>query len=179
MRIGLTLIAIYAFFALAACRGAGFSPPPTQTALTLPPLLSAPVDDIESTQLPPAADNNFRDFRDFRQTPASPGPHDEKMRALAALAPDIAHEDMLGRWTMSTGDRRCDLFLALTAWSGGYRAASRGCAGQAALVSSWNVTGKQVVLKDRDGTRLAGFYQSGEQRFDGATALGQTASLER
>ena len=173
MRNGLTLIAICAFFALAACRGAGFAPPPNQTPLTLPPLLSAPVDDIDRTQLPPAADN------DFRQTPASPGAHDEKMRALAALAPDITHEDMLGRWTMSTGDRRCDLFLALTAWSGGYRAASRGCAGQAALVSSWDVTGKQVVLKDRDGTRLAGFYQSGEQRFDGATALGQTASLER
>jgi hypothetical protein len=46
------------------------------------------------------------------------------------------------------------VFLSLTKWTGGYRAASRGCVGDAAAIAAWDVQGKQVILADSSGNQV-------------------------
>ncbi|WP_136657521.1 protease inhibitor Inh/omp19 family protein [Nitratireductor sp. XY-223] len=107
------------------------------------------------------------------------GQSEHELPVPAADAPQVTRESILGRWTISTGGGSCDIFLALTKWTGGYRAASRGCSGQAALIWAWDVEGNQVILNNSSGNRFASLYPSGEQRFDGATAMGQPVRLYR
>jgi hypothetical protein len=71
------------------------------------------------------------------------------------------------------------MFMALTKWTGGYRAASRGCPGEAANVAAWDVASRQVVLSDSSGNVVARLYASGNERFDGQTTGGQRISLSR
>lgn len=98
---------------------------------------------------------------------------------MADSAPEVTLDSMVGRWTISTGGNSCDVFLALTKWTGGYRAASRGCTNQAALISAWDVQGKQVLLSDSDGNQFATLYKTGVTQFSGSTSVGQAVSLSR
>ena len=49
----------------------------------------------------------------------------------------LTREAMVGAWRVSTEGANCQMFMALTRWSTGFRAASRGCPGDAANVSSF------------------------------------------
>jgi hypothetical protein len=71
------------------------------------------------------------------------------------------------------------VFLSLTKWTGGYRAASRGCVGNAAAIAAWDVQGKQVILADSSGNQIGRLYQSANERYDGSTSTGQPISLSR
>ena len=63
---------------------------------------------------------------------------------------------MVGAWTVSTGGSNCQIFLALTKWSGGYRAASRGCSAAAISdVQAWDGKNNQVVLVNSAGSQAA------------------------
>lgn len=138
------------------------------------PLTPAPAGTVSASQLPPPSPAAFP------QAPTAPAPTaaaDETQ--LAAAAPAVTREALIGRWSVSTGGTNCDVFLALTKWTGGYRAASRGCAGAAASVSAWDVQGKQVILTDNSGNQVARLYQSAPERYDGSTAAGQQISLSR
>ena len=96
-----------------------------------------------------------------------------------ASAKPVTREALVGAWTVSTAGSSCQMFMALTQWTGGYRAASRGCPGDAASVAAWDVQGQQVVLSDSSGNRVATLFSSGGNRFDGQTKSGRAISLSR
>lgn len=140
------------------------------------PLTPAPVGGVETTQLPPPSTPEPGQFPDAPAAPAQTAPASAE---LAANAQPVTREALIGRWSANAGGGRCDIFLSLTKWTGGYRAASRGCAGPAAAISAWNVQGNQVILSDSNGNRVASLYQSGNERYDGSTSAGAPISLSR
>jgi len=170
MRNLYTLIALSALMALVGCQRFAAAPPLYRQP---PPLSPAPVGGVQTGQLPPPSPGAFP------EAPQTAGPTPEEMQTVAANALDVTRESLVGRWTISTGGTSCDLFLALTQWTGGYRAASRGCTDQAALISAWDVRGREVLLSDSAGNTFASLYKTGETRFDGTTAAGQAVSLNR
>ena len=109
-------------------------------------------------------------------TPTTPG---AGTQVAAASGPAVSEDALVGAWKVTTAGSSCQMFMAKTKWSGGFRAASRGCPGDAAAVSAWSVSGSQVVLKDSNGNQVATLFSSGGTRFDGTTKGGQPISLSR
>ncbi len=170
MRNVCTVIALSALVALAGCQRFG----PGRPLFGQPaPISPAPVGGVQSGDLAAPGEGQFPD------APRTEGPTPEELQTVAANAPEVTRDSMVGRWTISTGGSSCDVFLALTKWTGGYRAASRGCADQASLISAWDVQGKQVLLSDSSGNQFARLYKTGDKRFDGTTGSGQPVSLTR
>ncbi len=99
--------------------------------------------------------------------------------AAAAGALDVKKEAMVGNWRVANGPSSCDMFLTLTNLGAGSRGGTRGCAGELTAMGSWEVAGKQVILKDRDGNPIARLYKTADSRFDGSTNSGQPVSLSR
>ncbi len=191
-----SIVAIVATATLvAACTSPRFGSLNTQPA----PLSPAPSGTVTSGQLPPpsgpqTAQGNF---------PTAPGgtqpglvapvdPNDPNAigttdgtgvgvdggTQVASTTP-VSRDTMVGAWRVSTQGASCQMFMALTQSAAGLRAASRGCPGEVAAISSWDVSGNQVVLNDSSGNRVASLFQSGEGRFDGQTTSGQALSLAR
>jgi hypothetical protein len=92
---------------------------------------------------------------------------------------DVTKESMVGSWKVSNGGSRCDMFLTLTNLGGGSRGGTRGCVGELTAMGSWEVTGKQILIKDRNGSQIGSLYKTADARFDGSTASGQPISLSR
>lgn len=90
----------------------------------------------------------------------------------------VTREQMVGAWRVSTAGSSCQIFMALTKWSGGFRAASRGCPGAAANITAWNVANNQVQLKDSGGNTIATLLPNGPSRYSGS-AGGSTIILSR
>jgi hypothetical protein len=86
---------------------------------------------------------------------------------------------MVGAWKVTTGGSSCQMFMALTKWTGGFRAASRGCPGDAANVAAWDVKGQEVVLSDSGGNKVATLFSSGNGSFNGQTTSGAAITLSR
>jgi hypothetical protein len=86
---------------------------------------------------------------------------------------------MVGNWRVSNAGASCDMFLTLTNLGGGSRGGTRGCAGPLTAMGSWEVAGRQVVLKDRSGNVLGRLYKTADARYDGTTNTGQPISLSR
>ncbi|WP_323131427.1 protease inhibitor Inh/omp19 family protein, partial [Sinorhizobium medicae] len=99
--------------------------------------------------------------------------------AAATNALDVTKESMVGNWRVSSAGSSCDMFLTLTNLGSGSRGGTRGCAGELTTMGSWEVAGKQVVLKDRSGNPIARLYKTADARFDGSTNGGQPVSLSR
>ncbi|MEE9315202.1 MAG: protease inhibitor Inh/omp19 family protein [Rhizobiaceae bacterium] len=114
-------------------------------------------------------------------TVEAPKPKPVKVaKVSAANAKPVTRQALVGAWTVSSGSSNCQLFLALTKWSGGYRAAPRGCAATAiSNVAAWDVKGKEVILVGAGGEKLATLYRSAGERFDGSTSSGGSISLSR
>ncbi|PPJ48515.1 hypothetical protein C0075_05955 [Rhizobium sp. KAs_5_22] len=145
-------------------------------ASSLPPLEAQPVPSVQSGQLPPpgaaTSPNGF---------PAAPTPATQTAAtdAAPATALDVTKESMVGNWRVSNAGASCDMFLTLTNLGSGSRGGTRGCAGPLTAMGSWEVAGKQVVLKDRSGNVLGRLYKSADARYDGTTNTGQPISLSR
>lgn len=93
---------------------------------------------------------------------------------------EIGRSDMAGGWKLSSGGDSCMAFMALTAWSGGYRANTRGCTSPVlSSIAAWNLSGKQVELKDSNGAVVAQLYATSAQQFNGQTSTGAPVSLFR
>ena len=93
---------------------------------------------------------------------------------------EIGRSDMLGGWKLSSGGDNCQAFMTLTSWSGGYRANTRGCSSELLSgISAWDLSGKQIVLKDGSGQVVAQLYATAKEQFDGQTSSGSRASLYR
>ena len=67
----------------------------------------------------------------------------------------------------------------LTNLGSGSRGGTRGCVGALTTMRSWEVSGKQVVLKDLSGSQIATLYKSGDTRYDGSLSSGGSISLSR
>lgn len=156
---------------LAGCQRTSYSG--FSSSQTLPPLEAQPVPSVESGQLPaPTATSPS----DFPQAPAStPGAID----AVPATAQDVTKEQMVGSWRVASAGASCDMFLTLTNLGSGSRGGTRGCVGPLATMGSWEVAGKQVVLKDRSGNVIGRLYRTANTQFDGTTNTGQPLSLSR
>ena len=148
--------------------------PNRQAPITLEPAPLTPVEQSELKPIQPGADQ--------QGVPALPG--EEGTVDVAAAPPPnaqpVTRQAMVGAWTVSTGGSSCQIFLALTKWSGGYRAASRGCSAPSISdVQAWDVREKQVVLVNSAGSTAATLYRSSEQRYDGSTNGGGAISFTR
>lgn len=134
------------------------------------PLTAQPVPSVQGGQLPPVNSSQFPAAP--TTTPisgAQPG-------AVAANALDVTKESMVGSWRVNGG---CDMFLTLTNLGSGSRGGTRGCVGELTAMGSWEVSGKQVLLKDRSGNQIGSVYKTADNRFDGQTSTGQPISLSR
>ncbi|MBB3952667.1 protease inhibitor Inh/omp19 family protein [Aureimonas jatrophae] len=163
---------------LAGCTSAGSN----LSGGGIAPLTPAPAGQVYSNRLPPPPPPPAAPVA---QTPApatetaaaTPAATDAPVQTASA-AP-VTREGLVGAWRVSSGGGNCQIFMALTQWTGGYRAASRGCPGQVADVSAWDVSGSQVVLKDSGGSTVATLSNTGGTRYEGTTAGGQQVSLYR
>ena len=163
--------------ALAGCqRTASMDSVNTQPNLT--PLQAQPVGAVSSSQLPDPTTSTTSQFPDkpTTDTAMATGTGDT---AAAATALDVKKESMVGNWRVANGPSSCDMFLTLTNLGSGSRGGTRGCAGELTAMGSWEVSGKQVVLKDRNGNTIGSLYKTADARFDGSTASGQPISLSR
>jgi hypothetical protein len=145
------------------------------------PLQAQPVPSVSGGQLPPPSG-------DTSQFPAAPVNQSASLggqqlppgdAAPPAASLDVTKEAMVGNWRVSNGGSSCDMFLTLTNLGSGSRGGTRGCAGELTQMGSWEVAGKQVVLKDRNGNALARLYKTADTRYDGQTNGGQPVSLSR
>jgi hypothetical protein len=155
------------------------SEPARMTEMRPEPLRPAPTGQVASSQLPPPP----APPPPVVVAPVTPPPTSETAAVSApvqtASAAPVSRDGLVGAWKVSSGGGNCQIFMALTKWTGGYRAASRGCPGQVADVSAWDVSGSQVVLKDSSGSTVANLSSSGGTRYDGTTSGGQAISLYR
>lgn len=147
----------------------------TPTSLT-----PAPTPRVQETQLQPV-----KPATPAVETPSVETPQVEEPVKIAKIDPPknttpVTRQALIGAWTVSTGGSNCQIFLALTKWSGGYRAASRGCSAAAISdVQAWDVKGSQVVLVNSSGGTAATLFKSSESRFDGSTTGGGAISFSR
>lgn len=151
----------------------------------IPPLAPAPTAPVYSNQLPPPPPPPAApvttppvDATAAAAPGTEPGAAPAAPVQTASAAP-VTREGLVGAWRVTSGGGNCQIFMALTQWTGGYRAASRGCPGQIADVSAWDVSGSQVVLRDSGGSTVATLNNSGGTRYEGTTTGGQSVSLYR
>ena len=161
--------------ALAGCQRTSYSSMNAANS-SRPPLQAQPVPSVQAGQLPPPGAAGSSQF------PAAPATTTAALDPTAgapASALDVTKESMVGNWRVQSAGSSCDMFLTLTNLGSGSRGGTRGCAGELTTMGSWEVSGKQVVLKDRNGNVIGSVYKTADARFDGSTASGQPVSLSR
>ena len=140
------------------------------------PLAAQPVSPVQAGALPDPSTNTA-------QFPAAPTVDTQIASAAndaaAASALDVTKEAMVGNWKVSGAAGACDMFLTLTNLGSGSRGGTRGCVGELKSMSSWEVAGKQVLVKDRDGNVLGKLYKTADSLLTGTTISGQPLSLSR
>jgi len=81
--------------------------------------------------------------------------------------------DLIGGWTVTAGSDTCQLFMTLTAWTGGYRASTRDCSSSVLQsISAWSLNGSAVTLASADGTAIATLGGVSATRFEGQVIAG-------
>ena len=89
----------------------------------------------------------------------------------------ISREQMVGAWKVGISGSTCQMFLALTKWSGGFRAASRGCLVQRRM-SQLECFWQSITAKRPNGGTVAVLLASGPTRYAGS-ASGTPITLSR
>jgi hypothetical protein len=85
----------------------------------------------------------------------------------------VRSTDLIGGWTVTVGSDTCQLFMTLTAWTGGYRASTRDCSSTVLQsISAWSLNGSTVTLASADGTALATLGGVSATRFEGQVIAG-------
>ena len=163
------LVPLALAFTLAGCGSFGAVGLPWQRAQAPAPVSPAAQPPVESSNLPPPAGG--------QPGAIAPGGTDENtplaQPQVAGNPPanatgGIGRTDLLGGWTIASGGDSCQLFMTLTSWTGGYRAATRGCTGDPRKsISAWNLQGSQVSLAGQGGAPVAHLASSGNNRFAG------------
>ncbi|WP_061977595.1 MULTISPECIES: protease inhibitor Inh/omp19 family protein [unclassified Aureimonas] len=176
--------ALAALLTVAGCNSVapGMGGPSMAGNSGIAPLRAAPTGQVYANQLPPPPPPPVAPASQTPppgQTPPGAAPTQATPPTQTASAAPVTREGLVGAWRVSSGGGNCQIFMALTQWTGGYRAASRGCPGQVADVSAWDVSGNQVVLKDSGGSTVATLSNAGGTRYEGTTSGGQSVSLYR
>lgn len=155
MRI-IATASVISVLALAAC--SSYSPPPPSSRIA--PLAPQPVNPVASQALPaPVAMPQPTTDLTLAQPVADP-----------ATAAEVRKADLIGGWTLASAGETCQLSMNLTAWSGGYRASTRGCVSdELKAVGAWDVAGKEILLKDASGAVVARLYAAAPNRYSGQT----------
>ena len=178
----MTTSALAALVGLAACsqsvQRASYPPSntlrpvETQAALTpTAPAAPATTPDVASSDLP---DEGTTETAAVETAPAPVASVANKP------AKPVSREAMIGRWSVNADGKNCEIFLALTKWSGGYRAATRGCGGSdIGSVQAWDVKGNRIVLVDASGGQAASLTKTGDTRYAGATGGGGSITFTR
>ncbi|MHC2300063.1 hypothetical protein ACVJBD_004269 [Rhizobium mongolense] len=135
------------------------------------PLTAQPVPSVQGGQLPPPAGAS-----QFPAAPTAAPAVPGQPGAMASNALDVSKESMVGSWRVNG---RCDMFLTLTNLGSGSRGGTRGCVGELTAMGSWEVSGKQVLLKDRSGNQIGSVYKTADNSFSGQTSTGQPITLSR
>jgi hypothetical protein len=162
--------------ALAGCQRTSYSPYsdlPAQPA----PLQGQPVTSVQAGQLPPPGASGSPN--QFPAAPASAQPTPGMEAGAPATAMDLTKEQMVGNWRVANSGASCDMFLTLTNLGSGSRGGTRGCSGILSTMGSWEVAGKQMLIKDRNGNPIGRVYKTADARYDGTTNDGQALSLSR
>ena len=170
--------------ALAACTtnstrfGTAATPlqPQPTTAVTAQPLAPPPGTVLGPDGEAIAAD----DAQQLASLEPTPEEVAQAARQAETEAVDIQPSDLAGGWRVSSGGSSCQLITSQTAWTGGFRASTRGCANPTlASIGAWNVNGRQVVLLDGEGTQIATLFGASKTQFNGQTTTGQAISFGR
>ena len=170
-----------ACLALTACQSSRIGALNTQPVIA--PLPPQPAGNVQQGTLPPVGSDQFPEAPQV-ETPELPetaavDPATGEPPAAPTGGAPVTREALVGAWKVSTAGSSCQMFMALTQWTGGFRAASRGCPGDAARIAAWDVSGAQVVLKDSTGDTVARLFASGNNRYSGSTSSGQAITLSR
>lgn len=139
------------------------------------PLTPAPAGTVEAEELKPAEDATV----DPGAFPDAPTDETAPVEIASANAPEITKNTVVGSWKTASSGVNCQMFLTLTKYGENSRGGTRGCAGELQVMRGWNVAGKQLVLYDESGSRIAILYSTGAERFDGQTTGGSAVSLSR
>ncbi|MEX6506909.1 AprI/Inh family metalloprotease inhibitor [Jiella sp. M17.18] len=102
-----------------------------------------------------------------------------QVASLGGSSQPLSRTAVSGFYKLSAQGGSCQIGLAYTKWAGGYRAASRGCPGQIADVTAWDVSGNQIVLKDSGGATIASLSSVGGSKYSGQTSGGQSITIYR
>ncbi|MEM7565743.1 MAG: AprI/Inh family metalloprotease inhibitor [Pseudomonadota bacterium] len=150
-----------------ACVASGPRTAPVATAPA--PLTPAPTTAVQAASLPPVEE----------ETPAALEP--VAPVSVASVGTSAVNAETLGGgWTIASGGAPCALFLSRTAWTGGQRASTRGCASpDLSRVQAWAYEGGRVVLKDGTGGEIARLSASSAGAMSGATVGGAGVSANR
>jgi hypothetical protein len=175
MRLKYAATVVTVVLSLAGCQRTAYND--VNSGYSAPPLQAAPVSPVQSGQLtdPTANGSQFPAAPSNTQNPAAA----QQNTAMAASGMDVTKESMVGSWKVGNGGATCDMFLTLTNLGSGSRGGTRGCVGELTAMGSWEVSGKQVLLKDRNGTQVGAVYKTADNRFTGSTASGQPITLSR
>lgn len=139
-----------------------------------PPLQPMPVPPVSAQPLPPPVPTTPTDEALATGTEAASAAPD------ASSAVEVRKTDLSGGWTIASGGESCQLFMSLTTWSGGYRANTRGCASDELKgVGAWDLSGKEIILKDAAGAPIARLYASTATRFSGQSSAGRGVQVYR
>jgi hypothetical protein len=147
----------------------------------LAPSPSAAVESGDLQALPPLPDASPTvATADLPPVEPVPGPAAPVAAVAPARAVAVSRTAVLGTWRLTSNADDCQISMALTSWSGGYRASTRGCTSpDLQRISAWDLTGNQVSLKGPDGATVATLSSAGAEQFSGQTATQAPVSLTR
>jgi hypothetical protein len=166
MRLKL-LAGVAAVLVLSGCGTRG-----SYTEARVAPLAPQPVQPVAAQTLPPP---EMTPTMPETETAMIPPATQDPSTALEIRRPDLS-----GGWTISAGGETCQLFMSLTTWTGGYRANTRGCSSsELQSVGAWDLSGREVVLKNAEGEPLARLYASAATRFSGQSTTGRGVQVYR
>jgi hypothetical protein len=161
---------------MAGCQSSRMDPVSSAPA----PLQPAPSGSVSQSQLPPPGGANQFPTAPTTGNAAQATQGNTQVASLPpANAPDLTASSVAGVWNASMGGQSCKIATPQTKFGQGYRAGPLRCPGELANLSSWAVSGKQLMLYDAAGGTVARLYSSGQSRFDGQTSGGQNLSLSR
>ncbi len=144
---------------LAACGGFRSAAPSGPA-----PLQPAPTTPVQTLDLPPPAES----LPPPAETPVDQAAAAAEMQQTQQAAIEVKKTDLSGAWTVTSGGETCKLFTTLTTWSGGYRALTRGCSSaELQAIGAWDLSGKEVTLKDASGSPVARLYATAPLRYAG------------
>ncbi|WP_245410581.1 protease inhibitor Inh/omp19 family protein [Notoacmeibacter marinus] len=185
----LTIAVGVAALALSGCTSSRFDGAYNQPAASSAPQLlqPAPVQTVQSNQLPPPVDpataaqnaDALGTAPDGSVDVAAVSPTPGSSPSVSAAGAPISKGEVVGNWKTQAGGANCQMFLTLTKYGSASRGGTRGCSGDLANLRGWDVKGSQLVLYDESGGTIGRLYGAGPGRYSGQTSSGTPVTLSR